>query len=113
MTTADEKEAKYANPQLLRSTLQVIKASWGGIADSLHGHMVSGVGRLLAARQKAMDVGDLTHKLSIYPGGPSALIGAASGRRALVGGKASAAVAEVCLDLYNKGRRVGKIEPLR
>lgn len=111
-TTADAANPS-ANSALLKATLAVIGNAWGGTADSLHGHIISGVGRLLAARQRAMDVSDLIHKLSTYPGGPTALCGAASGRRALTGGKVGAALAEVCLDLYNKGRRVGKLEPLR
>ncbi len=109
----DGRPVATANPALLKATLAVIGNAWGGTADSLHGYIISGIGRLLAARQRAMDVSDLVHKLSTYPGGPTALCGAASGRRAVSGGKVGGAMAEVCLDLYNKGRRVGKLEPLR
>lgn len=110
--TPEEKQ-RLALPALLRLTLAVLKNAWGGTADSVHGHLVSGVGRLLAARQRAIDADELTSKLSKYPGGPTALIGAATGRRAVTGGKVGVNVAEVCLDLYNKGRRVSKLEPLR
>lgn len=109
----DEERSKGAKPDLLRDTLSVVGEAWGGTSDSLHGHMISGIGRLLAARQRVMQVSDLTHKLSQYPGGPTALIGAASGRRSLMGGKLGMSVADVCLELYNRGRRVGKSEPLR
>ncbi len=109
----DETRANAANPALLRSTLTVIRDAWGGTSDSTNGAILSGIGRLLAARQRVMDVPDLSRKLSLYPGGPTALVGAAAGRRSLTGGKVGVNLAEVCLDLYNKGRRTGKIEPLR
>lgn len=109
----EEDRNRQARPALLKSTLTVLREAWGGTADSVHGALISGIGRLLAARQRALEVPDLVRKLSGYPGGPTALVGAATGRRALTGGKVGINVAEVCLDLYNKGRRVGKIEPLR
>lgn len=107
------RDATSANPKLLKSALSVIREAWGGTADSVNGHIVAGIGRLLAARQRAMEVGDLVHRLSGYPGGPTALVGTATGRRALTGGSTSHALVEVCCDLYNKNRRVGKIETLR
>jgi len=109
----DEEKRKLGIPALLRATLTLIKTAWGGTADSVHGHLISGIGRLLATRQRVLDIEDFTLKLSKYPGGPTALIGAAAGRRSLTGGRVGLNVAEVCVDLYNKGRRVGKIEPLR
>lgn len=107
------KPSKQAHPELLRSTLLVIRNAWGGTSDSFHGHIITGIGRLLAARQRAMEVDAMVHKLSIYPGGPTALIGAAKGLAPIHGGLLSGSVAEVCLSLYNKGRRVGALEPLR
>lgn len=101
------------NPVLLTDTLTVIREAWGGVADSLNGHLIVGVGRVIAARQRAMDLADFAHRLSSYAGGPSALLGTARGRKGLVGGTIGAAVADTCVDLYNKGRRVGKLDPLR
>jgi hypothetical protein len=91
----------------------VVGNAWGGIADSMHGAIITGIGRLLIARQKVMDVDDLVHRLAGYPGGPTALIGAARGRRVIDGGNLGHALALVCLDLYNRGRRAGKIEKLQ
>lgn len=108
-----ESKERIAKPNLLRDTLGVVRDAWGGTADSLHGHIISGIGRLLAARQRAMDVPEFVRKISLYPGGPTALIGAASGRRAVSGGRTGHNVAEVCVDVYNRGRRVSKLEPLR
>lgn len=104
---------KTAKPNLLRDTLSVIKSAWGGTADSVNGHIIGGIGRLLAARQRAMEVPDLVQKLSQYPGGPTALIGTAAGRKQLLGGTKDINLAEVCLELYNKGRRTSKLEALR
>lgn len=105
--------AEDKKPELLRSTLNVIKAAWGGTADSLTGSIIEGVGRLLAARQRSIDLGDLARDMASYPGGPMALIGAARMRASIAGGNVGSGIAEVLVDIYNKGRRVGKIEPLR
>lgn len=109
----DEQKSALAKPELLRMTLRCIREAWGGTADSVSGVIVSGVGRVLAARHRAMNVADLTHKLGQYPGGPNGLVGSARGKRTASGGTVSTAVAELCIELYNRGRRVGRIEPLR
>lgn len=110
--TAKDK-ATLAKPELLRDTLTVIRNAWGATADATNGHIISGLGRLIGARQRVIDLSDLAKKLAPYPGGPMALVGTAAGRRAVAGGRTGMAVAEVCLEIYNRGRRVGKIEPLR
>lgn len=109
----DESKKNAARPELLRATLNLIRTAWGGTADSVNGHIIGGIGRLLLARGRAINTDDLRQKLAAYPGGPLAIVGAAQGRRPSMGGRVDVNVAEVCLDLYNKGRRVGKIEPLR
>lgn len=48
-----------------------------------------------------------------YPGGPASLVGTARGMREITGSTVGRAVAEVIVEHYNKGRRVGKIESLR
>lgn len=109
LTTADR--ATLANPDLLRLTLRVVREAWGS-PDAVNGHILSGVGRLLAVRRQELDTDDLIHKLAGYPGGPMGMLGAARGRRAISGGVLGGHVAEVCLDLYNKGRRT-KVAGLR
>ena len=101
------------NAPLLSSTLTVIRDAWGGIADSMNGHIIVGVGRVLAARGRIIDLDDFAHKLAAFPGGPTALVGNAHGIKSMTNGKIGPAVAEVCIGVYNKGRRVGKVDSLR
>lgn len=100
-------------PELLRATLLLIKSAWGINQYAYDGNIIEGVGRLLAARWKAIDRSRMAQKLAPYPGGPKALLGTARGRKALLGGSVAASVADVMLDAYNKGARSEKVESLR
>jgi hypothetical protein len=104
-----------AKPQadLLRATIGFIKAAWGTNTCAYDGSIIEGVGRLLAARWKVIDRELFAKKLAPYPGGPKALLGMARGRRELLGGTVALAVADLMIDVYNKGRRTDKVEPLR
>lgn len=102
-----------AVPDLLRSTLKLIRNAWGDSKDGVNGSVIEGVGRFLAARQRVVELPELASKLAQFPGGPLALIGKARGLANLQGGTVASNVAEVIVDTYNKSRRVGKIETLR
>lgn len=92
-------------PELLRTVLSIVREAWGGQKDSVNGFVLEGIGRVLAARQRAMSIPDFVQKVSQYPGGANALIGAARGRKAVTGSTVGTAVAEILIDLYNRGRR--------
>ena len=101
------------NPTLLRQTLTVIRATWGNSGQGLHSMIVAGIGRLIASRSKAICYPDLIARMASFPGGAGGILGRARGLQALVGGSVPAAVADVLIDVYNKGKRQNKIEPLR
>ena len=101
------------NPSLLLQTMIVVRNSWGLAKDGANGSVVEGVALLIAARAKVLDFADLSHRLSTFPGGPSGLLGRARGVAAVAGGRLTFAVADVIVDVYNKGRRLNKLEPLR
>lgn len=101
------------NPALLKQTLIVIRSTWGNSAAGLHSMIVSGIARLIASRAKVLLYPDLIARMAAFPGGASGILGRARGLRALVGGSAPAAVADVLIDIYNKGKKQNKIEPLR
>jgi len=108
------KNAKHQQrPELLTSTLAVLTTAWGGVAGSLNGELIEGIGRLLEMRGDKIDLKDLAKRLSSYPGGGPGVIGKARGRRDIMGGRLANNVAEVALEIYNRGRRVNTVEALR
>lgn len=107
------RNAEDKHPELLRMVLSVITSAWGATGDSLNGHIIEGLGRLLVVRQRVLDVPDLIKRLAQYPGGPLGLLGKARGRRDIMGGKIGHNVAETIIEAYNRGRRNTAVEGLR
>jgi hypothetical protein len=106
--------SSQGHPELLADTLSVIGQAFGGHADSVNGFILEGVARLIAARKNVINIPELVHKMSGYPGGPMGIIGHAKGRRAMAGGTVPMNVTELLVDLYNKKRQERhRIEPLR
>jgi len=104
---------KVENPALLQQTLTLIRASWGNSKAGLHSMIVAGVARLLAGRSKAINFPELISRMASFPGGAVGILGRARGLQGIVGGSVPAAVADVIIDVYNKGRRLNKLELLR
>lgn len=101
-----------ANPDLLRKVLAVLTGAWPEDNAGVQGHVIEGLGRFLAARNGVVNTAELVKKLAGYPGGPIRLRAAACGRRQTIGGRVSTNMAAILVEVYNKGRRTGKIEPL-
>jgi hypothetical protein len=100
-------------PNLLKETLALITKTWGYSKDGVNGAVIEGVGRLLAARARAIKSDDLIHKLRQLPGGPGKLIADGKALAAILRCGVSYGVSEALVNIYNQGRRVGKIESLR
>ncbi len=96
--------ARGGEPALDRA-LKIAIGAWGRTADATDGKVLSGLGRLTATYNGDLDDRALVKKLAKYPGGPTALLGAARGLRAMRPGSVSAHVATIALDSYNHGRR--------
>lgn len=99
-------------PKALALTLRTITEAWGHDPAGANAYIVRGLG-LLYTRHPELDRAALTRKLSAYPGGPSALIGAAKGLHSFRGGTLPQAVAEVIVELYNKKRTAGRLPDWR
>lgn len=100
-------------PDLLRLVLNTINEAWGGVTESCHGAIIEGLGRVLVARFKALNMSELVHSLASTPGGPAALVGMGRGRAAIMGTTLALGVADVMLTHYNKRRGVGRVELLK
>lgn len=100
-------------PGLLRDTLKFVSQAWGNSKDAVHTSMLLGVGLFLMKRGRAAQVAELLHKAAQYPAGPLGILSRARGLMAIQGGTIGANVADVLIDIYNKGRRTGRLEPIR
>lgn len=89
----------------LDRTLGIVTEAWGPRADALDGKIIQGIGQLVASQNGALDDAALVKKLSKYAGGPTGLLGAAKGLKAMRPGTLPGHVASITLDLYNHGRR--------
>lgn len=96
----------------LRLCLSVAKGAWNLAPDSFHGAVVEGLGLVFIRYGATIDADDLTAKLA-KNGTPSKLIGQARSWRDSHGGSLAHALAGVVVNLYNRGRRVGKVEEWR
>jgi hypothetical protein len=96
--------------ETLGETLRVLVTAAGPKKDAVEGKLVAGLGRFLATFNGEVDREILATKIAKYPGGPAALLGNAKGLQKLRGNQSLAScVTEILVDVYNSGRRSGRI----
>lgn len=103
---------KLDRGESLEKTLRWVTGAWGHTASAAEGHILRGFGQVALRFDGAIDEPSLITKLAKYPGGPANLIGSARQRREFKGGSIGRNVAALVVDLYNKGRRSGALDPL-
>lgn len=86
--------------------------AWGLTATAVEGMLIRGLGLVATKHNGALDDAALIKKLAKFPGGGPNLIGAAKSRREINGGTTAKNIADIAIDLYNKGRRTGRLAPL-
>lgn len=97
-------------PAALRKALTVLVQSWGKQASSVNGEVVSGLGLLFLRYNGTVSDKDLIKKLSPFPGGSPGLLGKGRAMRELRGRPVAHCIASLLVDLYNKGRKGGKLD---
>ena len=95
----------------LNLTLETLVAAWGRTASAMEGRLVEGLGILYKTFDGTIDRPALVKKLAKYPGGPSALIGDARGKQRSRHATIARCVAEQIIDVYNSGRKNGRLDP--
>lgn len=90
----------------------VILQSWGTGRSALEGRIVEGLGIFYRRFSKVVEMPTLVKKLAKYPGGPPHILGDSKSVAAFERCSSAKAVAMVILNLYNQGRRTGRLEPL-
>ena len=90
---------------LCDTLLRVLTEAWDHNADGVRAEIVRGTGAVLARYGARVDLAKLTSSMGTYPGGPRGLVGAAKGLHGFRGGTLPDALAEVLVEMLNKGRR--------
>lgn len=94
----------------LSRTLSCIKAAWGKNAAAFSGQILLGMGMVQLRYNGAIEQKTMAQKLAPFKGGAPGLIGTAKALKELRGRPLPHCVAEIIVDTYNKGRRIGKLE---
>ncbi len=93
----------------LDQALSLITSAWGTTPSALEGKLVEGVARVFAKYGSAVDVPSLRKKLAKVPAGPSGILGRARGMRDTYGRPIGRCVADIVVDLHDRGRRSGTL----
>lgn len=96
----------------LRLALGTAKAAWNLAPDSFHGAIVEGIGLVAIRYGVRVDQDELVPKLA-KNGSPGKLVGQGKTWREAHGGSLANGVAGSVVAIYNRGRRVGKVEDWR
>ncbi|MFY7866907.1 DUF6551 family protein [Roseateles sp.] len=94
----------------LGRTLNAIKHAWGTSPASFNGVLLYGVGLVQLRYNGAIDQKALATKLAPVKGGAPGLLGNARALREMSGRPVHHCIASIVVDIYNKGRRVGKLD---
>lgn len=97
-------------PSALANALKVLVQAWGKQASSVNGKVVQGVGMVFLRYDGTVNIGDLIKKLAPFPGGAPGLLGKARSQQEVRGRPLHHCVASMVVDIYNKGRRAGKLD---
>ncbi|KKL74655.1 hypothetical protein LCGC14_2062750 [marine sediment metagenome] len=92
----------------LNSAFGAAVAAWGHQAPATEGKVVQGLAKLFHIYQD-IEVPALVLKLSKYPGGAAALLGAARQERAVKHVTIVGAIFDIARETYNKGRRTRRL----
>jgi hypothetical protein len=97
--------------EALGRTLNMVGAAWGKTYASVQGDIIRALGMVNLRYAGNIDEKALIKKLSSFSGGPSGLVGRGRSLKELSGRPIFHCIASIVVDLYNRGRRVGNIEP--
>lgn len=97
-------------PAALTKALRVLVKAWGKQASSVNGKVVQGVGLVFLRYNGTINESELAKKLAPFPGGAPGLLGKGRSDQELRGRPLHHCIAGLVVDIYNKGRRTGKLD---
>lgn len=100
-----------SEPIAAERALDACVTSWGVSSDSVQGGVFEGIGLFFLRYGDAANLDEMCERLGKYPGGANALLGAARGLGKIRSVSIPNAVGDICVELYNKGRRTRMLPP--
>jgi hypothetical protein len=97
--------SKEPTPWALARSLRTLTGAWGMNRDAVSGQMILGAGAVHLRYGDAIDADLLARKLAKFNGGPLQVVSRAKIRRELSSSTVWRAIADVMVDIYNKGLR--------
>lgn len=91
----------------LDETMRVIAGAWGDQADAASAHIVNGIGLVLSTYNGEIDRQAFVGKVGKKT--PTAIVASARQFQEWNGGSIARGVANIAIDLYNRGRRSGQV----
>jgi hypothetical protein len=91
-------------PEILRDTLKILSRAWGTQADAYDNIMIRGLSFVVLRVGKAMEHGEMARKMARH-GLPMRFVGEARQLAKISGTSAMRAMAEILVNLWNKGKR--------
>jgi hypothetical protein len=98
-------------PVAAQRALLTCVGAWGVSSDSVQGALFEGLGLFFLRYADGVILDDMVERLAKYPGGGNALLGAARGLSRIRSVSIPNAVGDICVELYNKGRRTRMLPP--
>jgi hypothetical protein len=102
-----------SDPTAVERAIATSVAAWGKVHGSSDWRILEGIGLLYARHKGAINSSDLVQRLSIYPGGPFALLGKARALHEMLHTRVPHALAEIITEVYNKYRKTSALPPWR
>lgn len=97
-------------PAALGKSLTTLVQSWGRQSSSVNGEVIQGLGMLFLRYNGSINEKDLVKKLAPFPGGAPGVLGKGRAIRELRGRPVAHCIASLVVDIYNKGRKNGKLD---
>jgi hypothetical protein len=101
------------HPNAADNTIAIITGAWGHDTTGVRAEIVRGLGLFLVQYGESVDFEKLVTELSHSEGGAGALIGKARNLNSFRGGGVASALAEILVNLHNKGRRTNVLPEWR
>lgn len=93
------------NFEIADLTVQILTSAWGHNRDAVRGDLLLALGMVLLRYHLQVDVPKLLNQLAATDGGPRGVLGRGRGLAKLRGGRVVDGIADVMVNLHNKGRR--------
>ena len=97
-------------PTALGNALKVLIQAWGNQASSVNGVVIQALGMVQLRYNGTIDQKEMIKKLAPFPGGAPGLLGKGRSMQEVRGRPVHHCIASIIVDIYNKGRRTGKLD---